>query len=1724
MSYIWQQTEKIGVGRFRFKSTNETHLEIDLGDRLLIREEYPNWFRGKNISTNKIGIFPQNCVVIVDEEMGKNLLTTEKPEFNPILEANEIIIETNYAIRYFRSLLDNLCNQRNFRKFDELKISIFTLMQLQHSFANCFDTSKNKENKQRVNTLDIGTESNRTKVKEMEYLKKKMISTIDSARKKLELPTIPRDKNGIALNENNTDFITLFERYWEVNPVADEISPQGDQKSHLAVQSQGEQEDLNQNTQILMDFDTAIVQIGSPAEVQFFLYTYKNNQKLTESYVLTIEKGGMHQDINLHGKLKTVFKNITYNDILSELYLVCRILRVGPMLIDEKSMRKHEKKAPRIYRRPFGCGILRLSKPFLQSIQKKPRNQSMEIYTSTSEFNFSRLHKMAIENDTNATCLQNSSVKIFLQFFVGDYEEIIRAEESENFEANLENNESITRISGFGTCEKMQFPDIVLPSYVRNDFYITVYGGEFLQDRKRSAKNMQLMMCVRRNDFRFEDEIVPNCLSFGGASEKFSRYISYVYYHKNNPVWDETIKIELPTEEYEQCHLYIEAIHATTNEKKENKPFAFVFVPLVTSEQAMISQGDKSITTYKFQKKFYQEDPRFYLRETGDDLSKKAKLIPRKESTHLKINLCSTQLTQDANITALLKWKDSSETLGQILKGITFSPPDETIKFMREILDKLFTILGSEPAPKESTQEAVHEAIGFVVGMINDKRFKMFTPILVDYIKNRFGEESADTTTAQKPSEQLIASLSRVHMPIVTVLKKQLKGIELYERKILLNSMRSIDFAFRFIVASYLLKLRIEGKTINKSSEFASDAAQILEQIMELMSRKTPIWINAIQEMALRHFHAIISSLSVVFTSTELTAYIIKIFDSVRSDGPKGMNVAKLELIAELIRREFENFLIEESTRKPLLESFIKQISRHYRQSDEEFQLCAEIALGLVKRFSLQIHDSEIHNQDVLVKFPGLIVESLRYNAELEELQITEALGAQEKRLQQIALGNMQPSLLDMEPIKMIHKIKYRRTITKTFLTTALLAAFQGLSTKQMENLLAHVRAQESMEPDVFVEESLTLLLALLHTPLFESWDSLTLLTYRICFKTLRMILSVLSTTSSGVVFSINIWERFITAVIDFIKLPLLQLENHVYSQSINIFESFGDMRLGAAQLLRKAWRFLGDKQYLFLSSKTKEFLGLVLLGSEPLRALGLELYYSLVFQEFKSTQDFIQIELSTVDVISQLILEGTYRKFNTHFLSYLEKTISKDPHFGTKGAAFAKQLHRLLDYITQLNQFPNTPLFEDERAEALLQIIDYFKKTRKMYMFSKYSHYLCELHVKNKHFIEAANTLISVIEQLPWSDSLLEDEMKVGQFYYPKHSSSSRKEHIYMNIVELFDKGKYWEKAIQITNILRDRFQNETFEFIKLADILLTKSEMYQKIIDNERFFSSYFRVGFFGNGFLNNSYFHNQEFIYRGGELEQLSVFMENIKKKFPSAQIGSNDPTDEIIKGDGMYIQVATVVPSCQEEINGKKKVLNPLMSERIQKFYQLDNINVFLYSKPFRKSKEKSDNEFKDLWLKNTYLITDKSFPTIKRRTLVKEKIIVEISPVKNAIKSVQEKNHELQNLLKKYQDSDGSNISPFSMALNGVIDAAVNGGVFKYKDAFFENEFVQKNQDNFSQSQILKKALKKQLMILESGIGLHAKICPDDLRPFHEKMETFLVKMKDILLPCLQENF
>ena len=80
----------------------------------------------------------------------------------------------------------------------------------------------------------------------------------------------------------------------------------------------------------------------------------------------------------------------------------------------------------------------------------------------------------------------------------------------------------------------------------------------------------------------------------------------------------------------------------------------------------------------------------------------------------------------------------------------------------------------------------------------------------------------------------------------------------------------------------------------------------------------------------------------------------------------------------------------------------------------------------------------------------------------------------------------------------------------------------------------------------------------------------------------------------------------------------------------------------------------------------------------------------------------------------------------------------------------------------------------------------------------------------------------------------------------------------------------------------------------------------------------------------------------------------------------------------------------------------------------------------------------------------------------------------------------------------------------TQSLQGVIDAAVNGGLAKYQEAFFRSSNINEPEKVL----LLQTLMSEQLTILEAGLASHKKLASQDLLPLHSHLVDRFATMKN----------
>jgi hypothetical protein len=112
-----------------------------------------------------------------------------------------------------------------------------------------------------------------------------------------------------------------------------------------------------------------------------------------------------------------------------------------------------------------------------------------------------------------------------------------------------------------------------------------------------------------------------------------------------------------------------------------------------------------------------------------------------------------------------------------------------------------------------------------------------------------------------------------------------------------------------------------------------------------------------------------------------------------------------------------------------------------------------------------------------------------------------------------------------------------------------------------------------------------------------------------------------------------------------------------------------------------------------------------------------------------------------------------------------------------------------------------------------------------------------------------AAHTLKLHAQLLNWTSDQIPSHLKHSSYpYLTIHKDL--KELLFIDIINYFTKGNAWEKALEFSKILRERYDMR-YELEKLSDFLRKQADLCESIIKIDRYECNYFLVGFFGKGF---------------------------------------------------------------------------------------------------------------------------------------------------------------------------------------------------------------------------------------------------------------------------------
>ncbi|XP_072524020.1 dedicator of cytokinesis protein 1 [Salminus brasiliensis] len=1581
--WVPTKREKYGVAVYNYDARSDEELSLQIGDTVHILETYEGWYRGNRLRRkSKKGIFPA-CYIHLKEATVEG----SGPKETVIPTELPLVHEVTTTLREWASIWRDLYVGDKREMFNTVRDMIYDLIEWRSQILS--------------GTLPQD---------ELSELKQKVTSKIDYGNKVLDLDLVVRDKDGNILDPDLTSTISLFRAHEAASRQIDErIQEEKSQKQNLDLSRQAKFASTP-SFALFVTLKNVVCKIGEDAEVLMSLYDHNESKFISENYLVRWSSSGLVKDIDQLHNLRAVFTDLGSEDLKREkISFVCQIVRVGRMELRDNNT----KKLTSGLRRPFGVAVMDVTDIITGKMDDEDKQHFIPFQPVAGESDFlqSVINKVIAAKEVNH---KGQGLWVTLKLLPGDIHQIRK-----DFPHLVDRSTAVAR--------KMGFPEIIMPGDVRNDIYVTLVQGDFDKGSKTTPKNVEVTMSVYDED----GKRLENVIFSGAGDEGISEYKSVIYYQVKQPRWFETIKVAIPIEDVNRSHLRFTFKHRSSQDYKDKseKIFALSFVKLMRYDGTTLRDGEHDLIVYKSQKSSSLEvDELQHQKTTLGSTS----VLPEQKAEAVEQNWA----VEDMDLLGLLKWRSNTSLLQQNLRQLMKVDGGEVVKFLQDTLDALFNIM-MENSDSDTFDTLVFDALVFIIGLIADRKFQHFNPVLETYIRKHF-------------------SATLAYTKLTKVLKNYVDHAEKLTDQ-LLKAMKALEYIFKFIVRSRVLFNQLYE---NKGEADFMESLRNLFTSFSTMMNSDAESTSMVKGAALKYVPTIVNDVKMVFDPKELsklfTEFILKV--------PPGRLVKqKLYCMIDIVHSDL---FTQHDCREILLPLMTDQLKFHL-EHHEELEACCQLLSNILEvLYRSDVGPTQWHVQVIMEKL-------------LRTVNRTVISMGRDSALIGSFVASMTATLRQMDDYHYAH----------------LISTFGKMRTDVVDFLMeTFIMFKDLIGKNVYPAD----------------WVIMNTMQNKVFLRAINQYAAVLNKKFLDQTnFELQLWNNYFHLAVAFLTQESLQLENFSSDKRAKIFHKYQDMRRQIGFEIRDMWYNLGPHKIKFIPEMVGPILEMTLVPEIELRKATIPIFFDMMQCEFHFTRSFQRFENEIITKLDHEVEGGRGdEQYKILFQKILLEHCRKHKYLAKSGETFVslvvRLLERLLDYRTIMHDEN-----KENRMSCTVNVLNFYKEIEREEMYIRYLYKLCDLHKECDNYTEAAYTLLLHAKLLKWSEEACAAHLTQRDGYQAS-TQGQLKDQLYQEIINYFDKGKMWEEAIILGKELSEQYENEMFDFEQLSALLRKQAQFYENIVKVIRPKPDYFAVGFYGLGFP--SFLRNKMFIYRGKEYERREDFEARLLTQFPNAEKmkTTTAPSEDLRMSSGQYIQCFTVKPILELP----PKFQNKPVSEQIVSFYTINEVNKFQYSRPIRKGEKDPDNEFANMWIERTTYVTAYKLPGILRWFEVLSTSTEEISPLENAMETMQLTNEKINNMVQRHLNDPNLPINPLSMLLNGIVDPAVMGGFTNYEKAFFTEKYIQEHLEDQEKIDKLKDLIAWQIPYLAEGVRIHGEKVTEALRPFHERLEACFKQLKE----------
>ncbi|XP_034353486.1 dedicator of cytokinesis protein 5 isoform X1 [Arvicanthis niloticus] len=1492
---------------------------------------------------------------------------------------------------------------------------------------------------------------------ELAELKKKVTAKIDHGNRMLGLDLVVRDDNGNILDPDETSTVALFRAHEVASKrIEEKIQEEKSILQNLDLRGQAIFSTVH-TYGLYVNFKNFVCNIGEDAELFIALYDPDQSTFISENYLIRWGSNGMPKEIEKLNNLQAVFTDLSSTDLIRpRISLVCQIVRVGRMEL------KEGKKHTCGLRRPFGVAVMDISDIVHGKVDDEEKQHFIPFQQIAMETYIRQRQLIMSPLITSHVIGENEPLTSVLN-------KVIAAKEVNHKGQGLwvslkllpgdltqvQKNFSHLVDRSTAIARKMGFPEIILPGDVRNDIYVTLIHGEFDKGKKKTPKNVEVTMSV----FDEEGNLLEKAIHPGAGYEGVSEYKSVVYYQVKQPCWYETVKVFIAIEEVTRCHIRFTFRHRSSQESrdKSERAFGVAFVKLMNTDGTTLQDGRHDLVVYKGDNK-KMEDAKYYLTLPGTKAELEEKEL--QASKNPSVFAPSKDSTKDSFQIATLICSTKLTQNVDLLGLLNWRSNSQNIKHN---LKKLMEVDGGEIV--KFLQDTLDALFNIMMEMSDNETYDFLVFDALVFIISLIGDikfQHFNPVLETYIYKHFSATLA--HVKLSKVLNFYVANAEDPSKtELLFAALKALKYLFRFIIQSRVLYLRFYGQS-EDGDEFNNSIRQLFLAFNTLMDRPLEEAVK-IKGAALKYLPSIINDVKLVFDPMELSVLFCKFIQSI----PDNQLVRqKLNCMTKIVESSlFQQAECREVLLPLLTDQLSGQLDDHSTKPDHEAssQLLSHI-LEVLDR--TDVGPTSAHVQ--------LIMERLL------------------RRINRTVIGMS------------------RQSPHIGSFVACMIAVLRQMEDSHYSHYISTFKTRQDIID--FLMETFIMFKDLIGKNVYaKDWMVMNMTQNRVFLRAINQFADVLTKNfMDQASFELQLWNNYFHLAVAFLTHESLQLETFSEAKRNKIVKKYGDMRKEIGFRIRDMWYNLGPHKIKFIPSMVGPILEVTLTPEVELRKATIPIFFDMMQCEFNlsGNGNFHMFENELITKLDQEVEGG---RGDEQYKVLLEKLLlehcRKHKYLSSSGEVFAllvsSLLENLLDYRTIIMHDES----KENRMSCTVNVLNFYKEKKREDIYIRYLYKLRDLHRDCENYTEAAYTLLLHAELLQWSDKPCVPHLLQRDSYYV-YTQQELKEKLYQEIISYFDKGKMWEKAIKLSKELAETYESKVFDYEGLGSLLKKRALFYENIIKAMRPQPEYFAVGYYGQGFP--SFLRNKIFIYRGKEYERREDFSLRLLTQFPNAEkmTSTTPPGEDIKSSPKQYLQCFTVKPVMCLPPSYKDKPV----PEQILNYYRANEVQQFRYSRPFRKGEKDPENEFATMWIERTTYTTAYTFPGILKWFEVKHISTEEISPLENAIETMELTNERVSNCVQQHAWDHSLSVHPLSMLLSGIVDPAVMGGFSNYEKAFFTEKYLQEHPEDQEKVELLKRLIALQIPLLTEGIRIHGEKLTEQLKPLHDRLSSCFRELKE----------